>query len=92
MNPQILETTVPASADCGVRTFQVAYLSPSGEPQTAVDVSVCGLESKALSGEEPQLLEIHDAVPGNSALAHALINLGAALLNQVGAQLCNPDD
>jgi len=89
---EILETTAPASADCGVRTFQVRSVGPDGSPLTAIDLSVCGLEDKAAPDEEPQLLEIHDHVPNNTDLAHALINLAAALLNKAGSQLCNPDD
>jgi hypothetical protein len=92
MHIDILETTVPASADCGVRTFQVRSVGPDGVPLTAVDVSVCGLEDKALHDEAPELLEIHDRVPSNAAVGNALINLGTALLNTVGSRLCNPDD
>lgn len=88
----IVETTVPASADCGVRSFQVRWEGLSGEAETAIDVSVCGLESRDLTGEVVELLEIRDQVPTNKDVGRALVNLGVALLNQVGAQLCNPDD
>lgn len=92
MDPVIVETTVPASADCGVRSFQVRWEGLSGEAETAIDVSVCGLESRDLTGEVVELLEIRDQVPTNKDVGRALVNLGVALLNQVGAQLCNPDD
>jgi hypothetical protein len=92
MTPTILETTVPASADCGVRTFQIQVVDASNVPLTALDVSVCGLENKALDGEENKLLEIREAVPSNHDVGLALINLGAVLLNTIGSQICNPDD
>lgn len=89
---EILETTVPATADSGVRTFQVRHLAADGVPLTALDISVCKLEDRALDGEESKLLEIRDVVPANEETARAMINLGAALLNTVGSRLCNPDD
>jgi hypothetical protein len=92
VKPEILETTVPAASACGMRTFQVRWEGLSGEPETAVDVSVCGLESRALTGEKIELLEIEDRVPTNKEVAHALIHLAAALLDTAGAQLSNPND
>jgi hypothetical protein len=89
---EILETTVPASADSGVRTFMVQHIGVDGRPVTALDISVCKLEDRALDGEESQLLEIRDEVPVNEELARAWINLGAALLNTVGSRLSNPND
>ena len=92
MTPLILETTVPASADCGVRIFQVQWVDANKVPLTALDVSVCGLEERALDGEASQLLEIHERLPSNQEVGLALINLGTTLLNKLGSQLCNPDD
>jgi hypothetical protein len=95
MPPNIIETTVPASADCGVRTFQVQTktdLYNDGLPISAIDVSVCGLEDKSIDGEASTLMEIRDALPSNHDVGLALINLGTALLNTIGSQLCNPDD
>ncbi len=92
MDPVIVETTVPASADCGVRSFRVMWEGLSGEAETAVDVQVCGLESRDLTGEAVEMLEIKERVPTNQEVGKALVNLGVALLNQVGVQFCNPDD
>jgi hypothetical protein len=92
MDPVMIETTVPASADCGVRSFRVLWEGLSGEAETAVEVQVCGLESRNLTGEAVELLEIKERVPTNQEVGRALVNLGVALLNKVGAVLCNPDD
>jgi hypothetical protein len=78
------ETTVPASADCGMRTFQVRSVEADGEPVSAIDVSVVGLEVPGQTGEVAELMEIRDSVPSNRDLGMALINLGTALLNTVG--------
>ena len=81
---EIGETTVPASSDCGMRTFQVRSVEADGVPVSAMDVSVVALEVPGQTGEVEELMEVRDSVPSNRAVGIVLINLGTALLNKTG--------
>jgi hypothetical protein len=93
MMAKILETSSPASADCGIRTFSVRYDDPiSGVTVNALEVSVVATEDSTQDGERPNLIEITDHVPANRELAEALVLLAAALINIPGQILANPED
>lgn len=83
MSRTITETTSPATADCGMRTFSI--VSESGESE--FQVCVLRLENRAAHDEPIQRMEVHDSVPENRDTGRALCALASRLLESPGASI-----